>query len=87
MERRRDGYGAETLAAPVVFVIAGLIFFFHLGAYGFWEPDEARYGEIAREMLALHDFIVPHLNYVAYVEKPPLLYWLTALSFRIFGHQ
>jgi 4-amino-4-deoxy-L-arabinose transferase-like glycosyltransferase len=75
----------ETLAVPVVFAIAGLIFFFHLGAYGFWEPDEARYGEIAREMLAMRDYIVPHLNYVAYVEKPPLLYWLTALSFRIFG--
>jgi 4-amino-4-deoxy-L-arabinose transferase-like glycosyltransferase len=76
---------AETLAAPVVFAVGALVFFFHLGAYGFWEPDEARYGEIAREMLAMRDFIVPHLNYVAYVEKPPLLYWLTALSFRIFG--
>src|ERR1700730_15882975 len=76
---------ADTLAVPAVFIIASLAFFFHLGAYGFWEPDEARYGEIAREMLALRDFIVPHLNYVAYVEKPPLLYWLTALSFRIFG--
>jgi 4-amino-4-deoxy-L-arabinose transferase-like glycosyltransferase len=76
---------AETLTVPAVFIIAGLIFFFHLGAYGFWEPDEARYGEIAREMLAMRDFIVPHLNYVAYVEKPPLLYWLTVLSFRIFG--
>ncbi len=75
----------DTLAVPVVFAIAALIFFFHLGAYGFWEPDEARYGEIAREMLVLRNFIVPHLNYVAYVEKPPLLYWLTALSFRILG--
>ncbi len=76
---------AEVLTAPAVLVVATLIFFYHLGAYGFWEPDEARYGEIAREMLALRDFIVPHLNYVAYVEKPPLLYWLTASSFRIFG--
>jgi 4-amino-4-deoxy-L-arabinose transferase-like glycosyltransferase len=76
---------AEALLVPAVLIIAALIFFFHLGAYGFWEPDEARYGEIAREMLALHDFIVPHLNYVAYVEKPPLLYWLTALSYRILG--
>ena len=76
---------AETFAVPVVFIIAGLIFFFHLGTYGFWEPDEARYGEIAREMLSMRDFIVPHLNYVAYVEKPPLLYWLTVLSFRIIG--
>ncbi len=62
-----------------------LIFFFNLGSYGLWEPDEARYAEIAREMLALRDFIVPHLNYVPYVEKPPLLYWLTALSFGAFG--
>jgi len=78
-------FSAETLAVAAVFIVAGLIFFFHLGAYGFWEPDEARYGEIAREMLAMRDFIVPHLNFVAYVEKPPLLYWLTALSFRVFG--
>ncbi|HVN29857.1 MAG TPA: glycosyltransferase family 39 protein [Candidatus Binataceae bacterium] len=75
----------EVLAAVGVVALAALIFFFHLGAYGFWEPDEARYGEIAREMLAARDYIVPHLNYVAYVEKPPLLYWLTTLSFRAFG--
>ena len=75
----------EIVAALGVLITAGLVFFFHLGAYGFWEPDEARYGEIAREMLELRDYIVPHLNYVAYVEKPPLLYWLTAFSYRIFG--
>jgi 4-amino-4-deoxy-L-arabinose transferase-like glycosyltransferase len=75
----------EIIAALGIFIIAALIFFFHLGTYGFWEPDEARYGEIAREMMALHDYIVPHLNYVAYVEKPPLLYWLTTLSYRVFG--
>ncbi len=65
--------------------LASTIFFFHLGSYGLWEPDEARYAEIAREMLAGRDFIVPHLNYVAYVEKPPLLYWLGALWMALFG--
>ena len=58
---------------------------FHLGSFGLWEPDEARYAEIAREMLQSGNLLVPHLNYVAYVEKPPLLYWLTTISFRIFG--
>jgi 4-amino-4-deoxy-L-arabinose transferase-like glycosyltransferase len=65
--------------------LAAAIFFSHLGSYGLWEPDEARYAEIAREMLQSGSAIVPHLNYVAYVEKPPLLYWLTTLSFWIFG--
>jgi len=69
---RALGGGAAVAALALV------LFFFHLGTYGLWEPDEARYAEIAREMLALHNFIVPHLNYVPYIEKPPLLYWLTA---------
>jgi 4-amino-4-deoxy-L-arabinose transferase-like glycosyltransferase len=68
-----------------VLALALVLFFFHLGTYGLWEPDEARYAEIAREMLASHSFIVPHLNYVPYIEKPPLLYWLTSGSIALFG--
>ncbi|MGD0073457.1 MAG: glycosyltransferase family 39 protein [Candidatus Binataceae bacterium] len=78
-------FNGELAAGAALMVLASAVFFFHLGAYGLWEPDEGRYAEIPREMLAARDFIVPHLNYVAYVEKPPLLYWLTALSFRFFG--
>ncbi len=65
--------------------LAAFLFFFHLGTYGLWEPDEARYSEIAREMLASHNFLVPHLNYVPYIEKPPLLYWLTTLAMSVLG--
>ncbi len=77
--------GLPALELGAVLALAAVVFSFHLGSYGLWEPDEARYAEIAREMLATRDFVVPHLNYVAYVEKPPLLYWLTALSFSVFG--
>lgn len=49
------------------------------------EPDEARYAEIPREMLATRDFVVPRLNGVPYFEKPPLLYWTNAAAMRIFG--
>ena len=52
-----------------------------------WEPDEARYAEIPREMLALGDWLTPRLNYVAYFEKPPLQYWMSAVSMRLFGLQ
>jgi 4-amino-4-deoxy-L-arabinose transferase-like glycosyltransferase len=78
-------FNLETGATAALLALAALLFFFHLGCYGLWEPDEGRYAEIPREMLASGDFILPHLNYVAYVEKPPLLYWLTALSFHLFG--
>src|SRR6185312_10585318 len=49
------------------------------------EPDEARYAEIPREMLATHDYVTPTLNDAHYFEKPPLLYWANALSMRAFG--
>jgi 4-amino-4-deoxy-L-arabinose transferase-like glycosyltransferase len=79
------GRALTIASAALTLLWAALLFFFHLGAYGLWEPDEARYAEIAREMLTLRDYIVPHLNYVPYIEKPPLLYWLTALSMHLFG--
>jgi 4-amino-4-deoxy-L-arabinose transferase-like glycosyltransferase len=50
-----------------------------------WEPDEARYAEIPREMIAQGDWLTPQLNFVLYFEKPPLQYWLSALSMKAFG--
>jgi 4-amino-4-deoxy-L-arabinose transferase-like glycosyltransferase len=50
-----------------------------------YDPDEGRYAEIPREMLSGGDWVIPHLNALAYLEKPPLQYWLTALAFRGFG--
>ena len=50
-----------------------------------FNPDEGRYAEIPREMLAGGSWIVPHLNGLAYLEKPPLQYWATAASMAVFG--
>jgi len=49
------------------------------------EPDEGRYSGIPAEMIATGDYITPRLKGVVYFEKPPLMYWATALSFHVFG--
>ena len=49
------------------------------------EPDEGRYAQIPREMVLSGDWIVPTLQGEAYLDKPPLLYWLVASSYSAFG--
>lgn len=69
----------------VILAFSYLFFFYNLGGYSLKEPDEGRYAEIPREMVEQGDYLVPHLNYVRYFEKPPLLYWVTAGSYKLFG--
>src|SRR5512146_805943 len=69
-----------TLAAFCAFLL-----FFGLGAFGLVGADEPRYAQIAREMLARHDWVVPVLNGKPWLEKPVLFYWQAMLSSSIFG--
>jgi 4-amino-4-deoxy-L-arabinose transferase-like glycosyltransferase len=64
------------LAIPVLF--AGL------GSPAFMD-HEGRYAEVAREMLLTGDWITPRLNFAVFLNKPPLPYWLTALTFFFTG--
>lgn len=60
-------------------------FFFLLGSRALNEPDEGRYSEIAREMIETGDWLVPHLWYLPHLDKPPMTYWLIAVSMKLFG--
>lgn len=66
-------------------IVFGLLFFVFLGTRPLSAPDEGRYTEIPREMVESGDYVTPRLNGVKYFEKPPLLYWLGALSIKTFG--
>jgi 4-amino-4-deoxy-L-arabinose transferase-like glycosyltransferase len=49
------------------------------------KPDEGRYAEIPREMVASGDWVTPRLNDIKYFEKPALQYWATAAAYSAFG--
>src|SRR4029077_13663237 len=59
--------------------------FYGLGALGLVGPDEPRYAEVAKEMLRSGDFVTPRRSGQLWLEKPILYYWITTLSFHLFG--
>jgi 4-amino-4-deoxy-L-arabinose transferase-like glycosyltransferase len=67
------------LAVPAFF------FLWRLAAFGLIGADEPRYAQVAREMLARHDWITPTLGGIPWLEKPPLYYWQAMIAFRFFG--
>ncbi|MGB5421476.1 MAG: phospholipid carrier-dependent glycosyltransferase [Desulfobacterales bacterium] len=71
-----------TLALIGLFV---LIYLVPLNARPLAVPDETRYGEIPREMIASGDWVVPRICGIRYFEKPVLGYWANAVSILLFG--
>jgi 4-amino-4-deoxy-L-arabinose transferase-like glycosyltransferase len=71
-------------ALALLVLIPGVLLYpcldFHL-----FEPDESRYAQIPREMLQAGEWVVPTLQGEPYLDKPPLLYWLVMLGYRLFG--
>lgn len=61
------------------------VFLFGLGERPVSKIQEVRVAETAREMLASGDWLVPRYNGELRLQKPPLPYWLTAVSYRIAG--
>jgi 4-amino-4-deoxy-L-arabinose transferase-like glycosyltransferase len=76
-------YSRSTLA--VLWLALALLWFVPLNWPHLFDPDEGRYAEIPREMVASGDWVTPRLDGIKYFEKPALGYWATATAFEVFG--
>jgi asparagine N-glycosylation enzyme membrane subunit Stt3 len=64
----------------ILLVFCSLLFIFGVGRWDLWNPDEPRYAQVAKEMVERGDWILMHVNGNTYEDKPPLFFWLIALS-------
>ena len=82
LERQTRRHVLERIRAGVL--EAGTVALYKEGMalfVGLLGADEPRYAQVAREMLARHDWITPTLGGKPWLEKPPLYYWQAMLSY------
>lgn len=85
LSRLEHRAGKYRLALYALLAAYLLVYILPLGIRPLIIPDETRYAEVPREMIQRGDWVVPHLNGLRYFEKPPLGYWLNAISLTAFG--
>lgn len=78
----RSNWLIDILSLAGIFI---LFYTFWLGSYPLFTPDEGRYSEVAREMIATNDYITPRIDGVAFLDKPILYYWLQAAAMKLLG--
>ncbi|MDQ1265910.1 MAG: hypothetical protein QG635_1062 [Bacteroidota bacterium] len=69
----------------LVLLIGGLFFLPYLGGVHLFDWDELNFAEAAREMLVTGDWLTVRIDYQPFHEKPPLFFWLQAISMKSFG--
>jgi 4-amino-4-deoxy-L-arabinose transferase-like glycosyltransferase len=77
---RRPGLAYWALAVVFLAVYVGSMF-----TPGLLDDADSTHAEAAREMVATGDYVTLHINGVRYLEKPPLPYWLVAISYKVLG--
>src|SRR3989304_10534990 len=77
----------ESDIKPIIALLAVsvFLFFFCLGRNGLWNSDEGRYAEGAREIAESNNFLIPTVDGIPRINKPPLTYWLSAVAYKVFG--
>jgi 4-amino-4-deoxy-L-arabinose transferase-like glycosyltransferase len=69
----------------LVLFVVGAVYFGTAAQFAIVDDGDALYANAAQEMLRRGDWVTPYPNGVRFLDKPPLLYWLMAASYVVFG--
>lgn len=82
----RHSCSAHSHHQLIVVLVAAIIFLgCAISPPALMDDVDSTQAQIARTMLDSGDWVTPRLDGIAYLEKPPLKYWLIAISYIIFG--
>jgi len=81
----RDGASVWRVYIAVIVIAAAVFLACAISPPSLQDDVDAVQAQISRNMIASGDWVTPRLDGVVYLEKPPLIYWLMAISFKIFG--
>ncbi len=71
---------------PLLIVIAFLLAYLPwLGSYGPIDPTDSFFLESGRELIETGKYILPLNNYVPWLDKPILFFWMLVASFKLLG--
>jgi 4-amino-4-deoxy-L-arabinose transferase-like glycosyltransferase len=68
-----------------IVAIAALFLLPFLGTVHLFDSDEIKYAESSREMIETGNYLTVQIDFEPFPEKPPLFFWLQALSMKLFG--
>lgn len=69
----------------IIFFVSALIFIPFLGVVHLFDWDEINFAECARNMIVTNDYTRVSVDFKPFWEKPPMFFWLQALSMKLFG--
>jgi hypothetical protein len=69
----------------ILIALAALLHVATIGTGDLYSQTEGQYAGAAREMVETHQWLLPTNDGIPRLQKPPLLYWLIIVSFKLFG--
>jgi 4-amino-4-deoxy-L-arabinose transferase-like glycosyltransferase len=75
----------DWIALLAIFITAFICFLPALNAYGMLDPTDSFFFEVPREMIERSHYVTPLYNYIDWLDKPAFPFWLTIVSYKLFG--